>query len=818
MKIFLSLKSWSISSRLLAVLCLGISCQVSQVLLLRELLMVFYGNELSIGIILAAWMVWVAVGSWTGGVLGDKVRCPLLFVAIGAVAQLLVLPCTIFMTRIFRGFLGVGTGEYVSFFDTIWSCFLLLGPNCVLLGFQFVLLSKVWRQLSGTADTSGAAKVYVFESLGSVIGGLAFTFIMVRLLNPFESAFAVGALSLGAVFALCRRLAAEFHHVRSIISATLLISIIAILISFPFLGRFDELSIRIQWRNFNSELEFVESRESKYGRITVLRDLDQYNFFRSGYLSFSMAGAQEEKVGFEEQSAVIFANFSLVQHTNPKNILLVGGGLRGVLREVAKHAVESIDYVELDPLLVETAKKYATSDTLAALRDPRVQVLNTDGRLYVKSSDKKYDMILISLPDPSTAVVNRFYTVEFFREAKKRLRPNGVLVTGVVSAQNMRGQVLVNRNATMFHTLRAVFLRVLAVGEAYCYFFATDSDENLSADHEVLRRRFLKRGVETEGFSQWYYFSLLQQSPLRRVNWILRHRGRKPDSYLKSPEVPQLPFPSFEEQIAEEDILPPVDEKHFINSDLQPIGYFYTQAFLDLLSKAVQDTQSKLNYALRIQPWWILPVMACAFGTGLFLFLVGKLTDRGPHRYYAILLAIFTTGLSTMTFEVALIFSFQNVYGFVYEMIGLIVAIFMAGLAVGSAFTNKFIRRKENTDLLALIEFLVAGFACLMAYLIFSSHDMKSATWIFVIYCVITFMAGVFDGADFPLATACYMALNKNAERATGIIYGVELVGGCIGAVITSAVLVPILGIVPSCLFAGIMNAVAGVVLLISRR
>ena len=49
-----------------AVISLGIVCQLGQIVLLRELLMVFHGNELSIGIVFSAWMIWVGVGSRVG--------------------------------------------------------------------------------------------------------------------------------------------------------------------------------------------------------------------------------------------------------------------------------------------------------------------------------------------------------------------------------------------------------------------------------------------------------------------------------------------------------------------------------------------------------------------------------------------------------------------------------------------------------------------------------------------------------------------------------------------------------------------------------
>jgi spermidine synthase len=95
---------------------------------------------------------------------------------------------------------------------------------------------------------------------------------------------------------------------------------------------------------------------------------------------------------------------------------------------------------------------------------------------------------------------------------------------------------------------------------------------------------------------------------------------------------------------------------------------------------------------------------------------------------------------------------------------------------------------------------------------------MESSRVVFILFSAITFVAGLFNGADFPLATACCMALNKRAEKATGIVYGVELFGACAGALLASVVVAPVLGIVACCLLAGIANATAFLVVLISRR
>ena len=158
-------------SHLPAVVALGMACQIGQILLLRELLMVFHGNEWFIGIILAAWMFWVGVGSRWGGVVAERTARPLRLLRCHAVGVLVLLPVTLLCIRGLRGFFDVLPGAYLSLSDMILSCFLLMAPVCVLLGAQFVLLARLWRERDRAADTAAAGKTYIGEAAGNILGG-----------------------------------------------------------------------------------------------------------------------------------------------------------------------------------------------------------------------------------------------------------------------------------------------------------------------------------------------------------------------------------------------------------------------------------------------------------------------------------------------------------------------------------------------------------------------------------------------------------------------------------------------------------------------
>lgn len=801
---------------LLAVLLLGIVSQVAQVLFLRELLMVFHGNEFSIGLILAAWLAWVGVGSRVGAAFVWRINRPLLFLAISAAGILLTLPVTVLLVRVLRSSFEISPGAYLSLADMVLSCFLLMAPSCLLLGAQFVLLSRVWRECDGIPDTSGIGKTYIGEAAGNMLGGLLFTFLMVKYLNSFQSAILVGLFMLGAALFMNRRYAVAGDRWPSALHLLLVVLIIISAGVYPLLGNLDQWAYRLQWQFFSPQHELIGTYQSKHGTIAILRLEDQYSFYQSGHLVFSTAGPETLVPGLEEQEAVEFAHMAMVQHESPERVLLIGGGLRGVLSEIIKHPVEQVDYVELDEVLTDAAEPFVSGVTLEALADPRVNLVHADGRLFVKTADGKYDLIIVDVPDPATAVLNRFYTKEFFTEVGDLLNPDGVLVIGAVSTPDLRGKAVANRNAAIYHTLDSVFSRVLPAGEHFIYFFATNSPGQISLDPVVLAERYSERSIEAEGFSAHHYQTLLEDSQLRRVNWVVRNHGRSIRAHVDGPEAGPLLPPSLEEQeLIEKDLLPVV-QRYFINTDFKPIGYFYTLMFWDDLTR--RDRAQTFSWLLHIEPWWILPLCLVSLLTALGMRAAAKRKRNKFALGFAIHFTVFTTGLSTMTLQIALIFSFQSIYGFVYETVGLIVALFMCGLALGAFLTNRYVKHKSEIKTLATVQLSIALLAVVIAFVLPLAATAQSPAVIFVLFSMLTFGAGLINGVDFPIAVACYMTLKRDADKTAGIVYGAELFGACVGAALASAVVAPVLGIIACALFAAIANGTAFVVLFICGR
>ncbi len=807
------MKFRKIPAHIYPVLMLGVVSQIGQVLLLRELLMVFHGNELAIGIILSAWLAWTGLGSRIGIHLVDRMGQAVYWLKISVLGVLFLLPATILIIRSLRGFFDVLPGAWLTLPEMFLSCFMLMGPVCLLLGSQFVLLSRIWRERENLADTTGAGKTYMSEAAGNMVGGILFTFVLVHLLNPFQSAVLAAGVMLAAVFLIL-----PGQVVRSRVSFIPLFILFIFLLGAPlfyFLDKVDGFAHSLKWSFTAPDHELVETRQSKHGSIAVLKLEDQYSFFQSGHLVFSTAGPETLVPGLEGQEAVSFAHLAMVQHKNPEKILLIGGGLRGTLAEIARHPVQSIDYIEVDEKLIQTAAPYVFPETLEVLEDPRVNLIHTDARLFVKQADQTYDLIIVDTPDPTTSALNRFYTREFFMETRKLLDRGGVLVTGTSSTPDLRGTAISNRNAAVYHTLNDVFSLVLVAGDRFMFYFASDDQDQVSVDPFILRERYNERGVHAQGFSPVHFQILLEETRLLRINWIVRRHGRDSLAHIHGPPSPPITPVPLSEQLMSETKLNPVEKSMFINSDFKPIVYYYTLMYWDHLTRTGE--RDLLKSLLHIRAWWILPFMAAPVIAAAGLRLLG---NRGSlmDTSFGITGTAFSTGMSTMILQIALLFSFQNIYGFIYETVGLIVALFMLGLALGAYCTHRFIPNKSSLNTLALFQVLMAALTAVIGLVLPLTASLQSPVLIFGLFSILTFTAGLINGINYPLAAACFMAVSRRAEKSAGRVYGAELLGACLGAALASVLVVPILGIIACCLLAAAANVTAFFILLVSRR
>ncbi|MDD4894833.1 MAG: fused MFS/spermidine synthase, partial [Candidatus Omnitrophica bacterium] len=372
------------------ILLVGLSGIIAQVVLLRELLVSFYGNELTLGVILANWIILEALGVFSIGKFIDRARNKVNVFIILQIIFSLMLPVCVYLSRVIKPVLGVPFGEAIGLDKIFYASLFIMLPVSFCHGALFSCGAKIYS-LHAKDSAGSIGKIYAWETIGTIIGGVALTYLFIPRLGSFQIVFLISISNLIACLFFFRDTSKIFKY-----AVSFLILCMAYLALSGGLTRINRLAINKQWRG----LEVLDYRNSIYGNIAVIQKENQCTFFYNG---LPIITTPYPDITFVQE----FANLPLLFHPSPKDILVISGGAGGIINEILKHPVRKIDYAELDPLIIKMLKEYPSEVTHRELSDKRVNIINIDGRFFVRNTPSQYDVVLIGLSEPADLSTNR---------------------------------------------------------------------------------------------------------------------------------------------------------------------------------------------------------------------------------------------------------------------------------------------------------------------------------------------------------------------------------------------------------------------------
>jgi len=123
----------------------------------------------------------------------------------------------------------------------------------------------------------------------------------------------------------------------------------------------------------------------------------------------------------------MISHIPLFTHKNPKNILVVGGGDGGVIREVLKHdSVTKVTLCEIDEAVIKECKKYLP-EISCGLEDPRCNIFIGDGIKYVKDHKNEFDVIIVDSTDPFS-IAEGLFGGNFYKDISEALTEDGIFI------------------------------------------------------------------------------------------------------------------------------------------------------------------------------------------------------------------------------------------------------------------------------------------------------------------------------------------------------------------------------------------------------
>lgn len=475
----------------------GFLSSVTQLSYLRIAAFVFSGNEITISILLGHWLIFTALGSYSGALFHKKISQKFhSFAFLFSIFTLLFYWLIYLSRRLWQidNFLILSTGKI--FFMTA----LLLALPTMLNGFLFPFITQ---KIVVRAKYIRVNLIYGTELLGAALGSFVFTLWLFFSLKGFYLLLLSNLLFL---ILIVLRLHSPFKKI---------ISLILILLSVSQLTFYEDELAQTFYQNFHLE----SKNETPFGILTALSTENSNGIYSDNVFLWNSESFQaaEEKV-----------HFSLSLAKNPKNVLIIGNSDPLLLTEIAKYdEVRKVNFygndrIQFEQLFSGVELKNFPFDFEPHFGDPF--------ELIQKRRDK-FDVILLNVPEPTNLRWNRYFTLEFFKMLHFRMTKNAIMDLPVPASETFMTTAEQDFLKILKNSLSKVFTKVMLIPGETLHFIVSDDCENISVRNLKIKPKnnhFINENYLSDRLSEFkinFLTTNLEQSKTTAVNSLFKPLG-----------------------------------------------------------------------------------------------------------------------------------------------------------------------------------------------------------------------------------------------------------------------------------------------------
>lgn len=269
--------------------------------------------------------------------------------------------------------------------------------------------------------------------------------------------------------------------------------------------------------------QFFSVEKMLYEERTELQHLVIFENARMGRV-MALDGAIQTTEADEFFYHEMLTHVPILAHGQARNVLIIGGGDGGMLREVCRHAsVERITMVEIDQAVVDMCKKYLPKHSNGAFDDPRVKLVIDDGMHFIANCTEQFDVIISDCPDP-TGPAEVLFSEGFYQACQRCLTDDGIFV-----AQNGTPFLQLDEVQTTANNLQGLFADwhfyhaavPTYIGGSMTFAWATDNPQLRKLPLATLRQRFADSAIATR-----YYNADIHQAAFALPQYVLQAIGK----------------------------------------------------------------------------------------------------------------------------------------------------------------------------------------------------------------------------------------------------------------------------------------------------
>lgn len=388
----------------------------------RSLRAAFRSTTDSFAIILAAVLLPLALGARLAPVLPATRRVLAWLLGVSGV---LVLVATPIIERF----------DAVAISATSYGVLILkrFGLSIVVVGLPILVMGTVlpWI-LERRREPSETGRIYGANTFGAVIGALMAAWLLLPSIGFAKTAWLAGALIAGGGIYVAHR------SQRVIVGGIAIAALVVAVLTESGVGK-----LRVQGAHLTGKHEVLVSDEGPDATVSVLA-------YPSGVRELVIDGFQTSGEAEVGHYMAWMGRLPMLMHPSPERALVICFGTGQTANAVRREGVAALDVVELSDAVIEAAPLFASNE--AVLEDPNVETIITDGRAWLRRTERRYDVITLEPMSPNFAGTNALYALEFYQLAAARLMPGGVVAQWlpfhILSAQD---------TAAITHTFRLVF-------------------------------------------------------------------------------------------------------------------------------------------------------------------------------------------------------------------------------------------------------------------------------------------------------------------------------------------------------------------------
>ncbi|RAJ06797.1 spermidine synthase [Chitinophaga skermanii] len=293
--------------------------------------------------------------------------------------------------------------------------YLMVGLTGTLVGLEIPLLMNILKNRYEFKDL--VSRVFTFDYIGALLASIVFPLLLVPYLGLIRTSCFFGILNVIVAIVVLVKFKSDIKWANYLKAKA--ISVVILLIA-VFVWA-NEIMTFAEGQAFRDTVIYTHS--SPYQRIVLTKNKHELRLYLNGNLQFSSADE------YRYHEALVHP--PMLYSAKHKNVLVLGGGDGMAARELLKyHDVEHITLVDLDPSMTKLFKQnsilYKLNDR--SLLNPKVQVINADAFQWLKENQQQYDVVIIDFPDPGNYAVGKLYTTAFYRQLRRALHEESVVV------------------------------------------------------------------------------------------------------------------------------------------------------------------------------------------------------------------------------------------------------------------------------------------------------------------------------------------------------------------------------------------------------